>query len=459
MLRFRHTIRGKMVIGVSSTIILITLLMNTFIIIRERDTAKENANQHLINTLAFTSGAISHSLWDYDQDTVKENLLALMKVDYIAAITLSDENDSVIFSFEKPSLLELSSYLKQGNADIIFDDNYLGVLSVTVSSYYLEQSALREMQRNYLITVLTILFIILVIAKLTENITQPLLKLEKVALNIADGQLDNVIAVNREDEIGQLASTIQSMQSQLIEKHIEISKKVLELEQMNETVHDKNLKIENLYSEQLNMNNQLIQMVSEINSSYKITILALANSIEANDAYTRGHCDRVRQYALQIADVLHVTKEEKESLEYAAVLHDIGKIGIPNEILNKESQLTPAEYEQIKKHPAIGYDIIKDIPFLKKSAVIVLQHHERIDGKGYPNSLTEENINLLAQILCVADAYDAMTSARPYRKQPLTHETAMNQLTEGIHSQFNGVIVNALWESFNAAKGVEVLDS
>ncbi|HUV52548.1 MAG TPA: HD domain-containing phosphohydrolase [Dehalococcoidia bacterium] len=147
----------------------------------------------------------------------------------------------------------------------------------------------------------------------------------------------------------------------------------------------------------------------------KTTIQALAAAIDAKDPYTRGHSQRVVQYALMSGRSLSLSRMELEIIEYAGILHDIGKIGIPDAILSKRGALTAEEYEEIRKHPVISTNIIKDIPFLKPVRESVLHHHEKYNGSGYPDGLIGEDIPMGARVLAVADAFDAMTSDRPYR--------------------------------------------
>jgi HD-GYP domain-containing protein (c-di-GMP phosphodiesterase class II) len=197
------------------------------------------------------------------------------------------------------------------------------------------------------------------------------------------------------------------------------------------------------YSEETEaMNEELFNLLDEIRKNYLSTVKVLANSIEANDKYTRGHCDRVRNFSISIAKELDLSQTKITILEFASLLHDIGKIGIPSSILNKEGKLTDEEFKLIQQHSQIGYDILKDVEFLWESRNILLQHHERIDGKGYPHQLKGDEIHLLAKILMVADAYDAMTSARPYRKKPLTKEEAISQLQLGKGTQFDETITD-----------------
>ena len=146
-------------------------------------------------------------------------------------------------------------------------------------------------------------------------------------------------------------------------------------------------------------------------------VSALASSIDAKDPYTHGHSRRVTKYSLAIAKALGCGDEELEDLELAGYLHDIGKIGMPQEILQKPFGLTEAEFGIVKKHPTNGVKILENLKNLKRVSNFILHHHERHDGRGYPNGLTGGEIPLGARILAVADAFDAITSDRPYRKR------------------------------------------
>lgn len=190
------------------------------------------------------------------------------------------------------------------------------------------------------------------------------------------------------------------------------------------------------------MNEELYSYLDEIKDNYLSTVKALANSIEANDKYTKGHCERVTKYALRIAQEMNYGIDDMSTLEFAGILHDIGKIGIPTNVLNKNGKLTEEEFEVVKNHPKIGYDILKEIDFLKKSIGIMLQHHEKVDGSGYPFGINGDQMNGLSKILAVADSFDAMTSSRPYRKVPLTTEEAVNQLVMFKNTQFDPEVVD-----------------
>lgn len=165
--------------------------------------------------------------------------------------------------------------------------------------------------------------------------------------------------------------------------------------------------------------------------------------LETKDTYTRGHSTRVAHYAILIAEKMKLSDREIELCHFAGHLHDIGKIGVPDSILTKKSKLSSIEYEQIKKHSEFGYNILNKVSSLVEMAEIVRAHHERWDGKGYPDGLSGEKISLISRILAVADSFDAMTSNRSYRKT-LGIEEAILELKNNKWQQFDGNIVDIL---------------
>jgi len=180
------------------------------------------------------------------------------------------------------------------------------------------------------------------------------------------------------------------------------------------------------------------------------TVTALATAIEAKDKYTSGHTERVVKYALAIADNIkqyQFTNESRENLRIAALLHDIGKIGIPEEILNKKGYLTEKEKKFIFRHPLVGIDILSPINELKEVIVGVKYHHERYDGKGYPFKLKGRKIPLIAAIISVADSFDAMTTDRPYKKA-FSKEEALEEIKRNRGKQFHPVVVDAFIVAF-----------
>ena len=171
------------------------------------------------------------------------------------------------------------------------------------------------------------------------------------------------------------------------------------------------------------------------------TIHALNDALEVKDAYTGGHAARVQEYAVKLAKAKGLKKSEVEKIRTAALLHDIGKIGIPDYILNKQGKLTEDEFQTIKQHPVMGAKILHNVDSLKDISNIIRYHHERYDGKGYPESLKYGNIPLESSILSIADSFDAMTTDRPY-KAAMTTSEALDELKKNKGSQFDPVLVD-----------------
>ncbi|WP_409016605.1 HD domain-containing phosphohydrolase [Anaerostipes caccae] len=186
---------------------------------------------------------------------------------------------------------------------------------------------------------------------------------------------------------------------------------------------------------------KLDEKTRQIETAYLQTMAALAHTIDAKDPDTNGHSRRVAGYTKQIAQSLGWSEQDSENAYFIALLHDIGKIGIPDAVLKKQNRLTDKEYELMKKHPAIGADILKDIKMLDGLSNGTLYHHERFDGSGYPSGLKGDEIPLIARIISVADTYDAMTSTRCYRKG-MGQETALAELKKQSGRQFDPKIVN-----------------
>lgn len=181
-------------------------------------------------------------------------------------------------------------------------------------------------------------------------------------------------------------------------------------------------------------------LVDKINMQQLQTVLAFSEAIGARDDYTRGHSERVAEYAQMITTAMGL-QELNEIVYVAALVHDVGKIGIPEQILNKPSKLTEEEYQRIKAHPVIGANILKQIDTFAYLGYIVRAHHERFDGKGYPDGLAGEEIPLISRIIAVADAFEAMTSDRSYR-QRFTIDYAVEELKRCAGSQFDPTIVD-----------------
>jgi putative nucleotidyltransferase with HDIG domain len=187
----------------------------------------------------------------------------------------------------------------------------------------------------------------------------------------------------------------------------------------------------------------LSKLYEDLRSTYMRTIKVLAHAIDARDHYTHSHSENVASVAEAIARQLSLSIKEIELIHEACELHDLGKIGIEDSILAKPDKLTDEEWAQIKKHPQIGAQILEPLTFLNGVTDLVRQHHEHYDGSGYPQGRSGEDILLGARIINVADSYEAMTSARSYRKVPLSKADAVAEIKRNSGTQFDPRVVDA----------------
>jgi putative two-component system response regulator len=196
-----------------------------------------------------------------------------------------------------------------------------------------------------------------------------------------------------------------------------------------------------------NLEELVEKRTSKLQEAYRVlkkahldSIKILSGAIDAKDPYTQGHSDRVRKMSLRIATQLDFSEDRLENLEYGALIHDIGKIGIKDEVLQKSGPLSPKEYQYIQEHPLIGVKIVEGIDFFKDKIPMIRNHHEHFDGGGYPDGLIGEVIPLEARIIAVPDAFDAMTSLRPHRRaSPL--EDVLLEMEKGKGKQFDPQIL------------------
>jgi len=187
---------------------------------------------------------------------------------------------------------------------------------------------------------------------------------------------------------------------------------------------------------------ELYQVYRELLNSYVSTIKVILRALESRDSIASGHSLRVAEYSNAVSNKLGLSSADKRDLELSALLHDVGKIGISEYILGKPGRLTDQELFMVKKHPEIGENIIEDVEFLKHTKPSIRHHHERFDGKGYPDGLSKEEIPLPARIISVTETYDFLTSDLSYRKA-ISREQAFDELRKVSGSQLDPEIVNA----------------
>lgn len=426
-MRFK-SIRGRLTFYIILVILILSSLRIGMIYFVKSQKMIETMTENINTLVDIGSNSIKRPLWDFDLNNVEDIANTLIMNEDVAEIVITDQKGVVIVQKTKLYDEHTRDFLSRSR-QIFFNNQHIGNITISFTDKFYKQQKQVDILYEIFLGLLEISFLGWIVLWISSRITKPLLNLTVVADNIANGNLENELIVNTKDEIGTLENTIIAMQNQL-KAHI------------NEIEMNHN-EIQAFYEETTAMNEELEHLVSTLDQNYQETIMALANAIEASDAYTRGHCERVQKYALLIAEEIGMSTRERRNIHMAAILHDIGKIGVPMDILNKDTPLTKEEFDAIKKHSDIGYQIMKDIEFLSESAQIVLQHHERFDGNGYNNGISGDSILLSARIISIADAYDAMTSSRAYRKTPLTREQAISELIRGKGTQFDGKLVDA----------------
>ncbi|MCR5701391.1 MAG: HD-GYP domain-containing protein [Lachnospiraceae bacterium] len=205
----------------------------------------------------------------------------------------------------------------------------------------------------------------------------------------------------------------------------------------------------------INSTNEAIEARDEVKTLSVEVMEALAHTIDAKDEYTRGHSVRVAKYSRMLAEKLGLSSEECENVYYMALLHDIGKIGVPNEIINSPSKLTDDEYAVVKTHPCVGFDILAEIKSRPDLSIGARWHHERFDGRGYPDQKGGEEIPYYARIIAVADSYDAMTSNRSYRKY-MSQDKVRMEIENNMGTQFDPNVAKCMLSIIDADADYEL---
>jgi len=285
----------------------------------------------------------------------------------------------------------------------IFDKNNLPVailgIDIDASDVYLTEKGLLD--RGIFVLLMGVIFSLVLGSIFSARIIFPIKKLIEGTKHIAGGDLGYRVKIPSQDEIGQLALSFNDMTASLA---------------------DAREKLQDYF--------------------YRM-VQAMVRSLEAKDPYTRGHSDRVSELSYKIAVKMGIAPKEAELLRKAAQMHDIGKLGIHDDILHKKSGLSEVEWDIVRKHPEVGEEILKPVFLDAQMLSVIRSHHEHYDGTGYPDGLKAEETSIFSQIVSVADAYDAITSSRSYHAA-LTKEDALAKIKAGSGTQFNPAVVQAL---------------
>ena len=303
-----------------------------------------------------------------------------------------------------------SGALFEISSPIVFMNKHLGSIIMGVNNSALVAAQLASREKMLSVFVITLIVGMAGSILLSSLITRPIKELSSGVEEFKGGQRRRPLRVYSEDELGRLTSNFNEMTALIVEQQQKLGEYARELE-----------------------------------ASYVSTVKVLAAAIDARDPYTHGHSTRVSHLSLHIARKLGFTEQELAELEIACLFHDVGKIKTPDSILRKNGPLDQGEHLEMMKHTVYGANILSKAPSLRRYILPVKHHHERFDGTGYPDGLRGEGIPLFASIISITDAFDAMTSNRPYRAA-LPASAALDELSKSSGRQFNPELVRVFLE-------------
>jgi putative nucleotidyltransferase with HDIG domain len=479
----------------------LTIVASAFFVAFSRNRFERRLSTEIINTVAGVSTSTSLGLVtefrindrDAMERTLKDSCTQLNEIVYAV---LEDDSGLVLASVNR-DVAEQDAYrdndplkapmphrsVYRTKIPVMVEDRTLGNLFLGFSFKGLIAETTRE--KDVVATVfLAVVFISgLFVFLLSGLITRPLVQVTRTAEKISKGDLSQRAKVFSRDEVGILARTFnamvdgmeksyremeginRSLEEMMRARSLEIEKEVIErrrvekelrlakdeldrrVEKRTEELSKVNEELSGRVIETHRAEEQLQSTLTRLERALEGTVRAMSLTIEMRDLYTAGHQRRVSSLAVAIAEELHLPQEKIEGLRLAGVIHDIGKIAMPAEILTKPTRLTKTEFQLMKDHPRIGYDILKNIQFPWPVAHIILQHHERMDGTGYPDGLLGDAILMEARILAVADVVEALSSHRPYRPA-LGMEKALEEIRRGRGVRYDMRVVDACMKLF-----------
>lgn len=276
-----------------------------------------------------------------------------------------------------------------------------------------------------------------------------------ITLQNKDPKLADPYVINADPDLefltGQESFNFSIMAAPMFSKQQTIGVVVLVREVNNNMYSFNDLQLLTVFSSQTAPSIENARLYGKMRDMNMEIIRSYSQAVEAKDIYTRGHSERVAFYATRLGQKLSLSQTELDQLHTAGIVHDIGKIGIPDNILNKPSGLTDKEFEVMKKHPAVGKTILSQVGSLQDILGIIYHHHERVDGKGYPVGLVQEQTPFLARLVSVVDSYEAMTSDRAYRKA-MPQEKVLKILSEGAGTQWDAELIDNWMEVLNTER-------
>jgi HD-GYP domain-containing protein (c-di-GMP phosphodiesterase class II) len=378
-------------------------------------------------------------------------------------VNIVNNKGKIIFSTKQEKLYKITSRselikLSQSSGEIVIErdkieETIVAVTSIPLLSWHLivardtkdYYSGVTDLKKSllYLATILAAVVITFTLIVSTV-LVNPLVSLSKEVSEIAKGNLEKPIVSRGPGEVGILSDSMEKMRKSL-KTYIKREKEYQA--ELENKVKEKTVDLKNEITIRKQKEVELQTTLNKLRMSLRETINVLASTVERKDPYTSGHQRRVADLACAIAPAMGLSREQIDGLRMAGTIHDLGKISIPAEILSKPGKLIEIEFNLIKTHPQIGYDILREVEFPWPIAQIVFQHHERMDGSGYPSGLSGEDILLEARILAVADVVEAMAFHRPYRPA-LGLDKALEEISKNRDVFYDLKVVNACLELF-----------